>query len=880
MKSNRICSFFVAFGMALSVSAHADLNAGLVASYPFSGNANDATGHGYNGTVIGGVTPATDRFGNANSAYDFDGINDYINLGTTLDVPSWADYTVSVWFLNDGNGQPSCGYGTGYGEKILDKTVFFHDFYINVCPIGNFDAVVPPPKGYVTFVTYESTGDSMQDPNDAIRDGQWHHVVITKRGSHGEMWIDGELKNTSDNVQTVYSWGPLLVGYSLSPDGYQREFFSGKIDDLRIYDRTLSNAEIQELYGKPSSALASLQSLGDINADGAQDIAVLLHDSAAGTNKAIVKNAATDALVQTVVFNDKSTPKKFMTVPDLNGNGTPELLLLGSGVPQVEVRDSLTGALLKTISFTSSYAAVDVAVVPDQNGNGASELALLGKHVSNGSVRVETRDALSGNVVATTFFSKNCGAQQVLALPDVDGNGVPELAVLCYTAGASINKVEIRNLNGTLLRNVSLLKSAEYSQLTLIDDVNGNGSADLALLRQRPALNMLHVVIVDPATGATVKQVAFNHHYAPVKFVTVPDLNGNGIAELALLGHNAADGSTKAEVRDAFTGAAVKNVWFDKAFAPQDLAAIPDMNGNGAAELGMLGLRTSGSERRVFVKDAGSSASINSIDFTERFVPAKMVAAGGGQTCGLKTDGSVGCWGWDLFAKATPPAGSFSQISAGHHHNCGVKIDGSVACWGGNNDGEGAPPAGSFSQVSAGVNHTCALKSDRTVACWGKDDKGQSTPHTGRFSEVSAGGWHTCGLKADSSVVCWGYNEYGQSTPPGGGFIQLSGGTDHTCGVKTDGSVACWGSDWFGESSPPVGTFRQVSAGMSHSCAVKTDGTVACWGDNTYGGATPPMGSFRQVSAGFGYTCGIKSNGRVACWGANYYGQTDPPPGW
>jgi len=55
-----------------------DLNLGLKAYYPFSGNANDASGNGYNGVLQGNVQLTTDRFGNANSAYQFDGNNDGI----------------------------------------------------------------------------------------------------------------------------------------------------------------------------------------------------------------------------------------------------------------------------------------------------------------------------------------------------------------------------------------------------------------------------------------------------------------------------------------------------------------------------------------------------------------------------------------------------------------------------------------------------------------------------------------------------------------------------------------------------------------------------------------------------------------------------------
>ena len=64
-------------------------------------------------------------------------------------------------------------------------------------------------------------------------------------------------------------------------------------------------------------------------------------------------------------------------------------------------------------------------------------------------------------------------------------------------------------------------------------------------------------------------------------------------------------------------------------------------------------------------------------------------------------------------------------VSAGGNHNCGVKTDGSIVCWGKNDDGQCDPPDGSFQPVSAGGEHTCGVKTDGSVACWGLNDDGQ-----------------------------------------------------------------------------------------------------------------------------------------------------------
>ena len=254
------------------------------------------------------------------------------------------------------------------------------------------------------------------------------------------------------------------------------------------------------------------------------------------------------------------------------------------------------------------------------------------------------------------------------------------------------------------------------------------------------------------------------------------------------------------------------------------------------------------------------------------------ISAGSEHTCGVGTDGYVGCWGSDLAGKASPPDGEFLSVAAGWTHTCGVRADGTVACWGGGDDDE-EPPGGEFISVSAGNSHNCGVRTDGSVACWGDNDDGEASPPAGQFVSVSAGTNHTCGIRADASVACWGDGYDGQPTPPEGEFVSVS--VDyHTCGIRADASVACWGDAYAGAplaaGTPPEGDFVSVSVG-GHSCGVRTDGSVACWGSDHLGQSSPPEGEFSSVSAGDYHTCGIRADASVACWGSDNNGEASPP---
>jgi hypothetical protein len=249
-------------------------------------------------------------------------------------------------------------------------------------------------------------------------------------------------------------------------------------------------------------------------------------------------------------------------------------------------------------------------------------------------------------------------------------------------------------------------------------------------------------------------------------------------------------------------------------------------------------------------------------------------------------DGYVGNDGDSDDADGTS-LGCWAHITVGRDHSCGLKSDGSISCWGCNTNGQHNSPEGSFVAIDSGMTHTCAIDQAGAVSCWGSNTSNSLNAPDAVFSSIACGLNYCCGITdaATDNIRCWGDNSYGQSTPPPGTYAQVSvGDSRHSCAVDTAGVMSCWGFDYgqTGTASPlavPADAAGEVRVGHKFTMALKPDGSAIGWGANTAGQATPPEAIFTDIRGGVVHSCGLREDGSLVCWGSNTLGRTDSPPG-
>ena len=200
---------------------------GLVAEYLFNGNANDTSGNGNNGTVYGAVL-TTDRKGNTNSAYGFDGANDYIESVNNISITGSADRTVCIWLnpLASSKVLSFLGWGQGYSSG---------DNFLKLAPSG-------------TIILNFNYNDHYTPTNVVLRN-KWQLITSVYSGGVMKMYVDNKLTtNISMSINTGAS--PLTLGMvtRLEVVSGWSDYFYGSIDDVRIYNRVLTSDEIMALY--------------------------------------------------------------------------------------------------------------------------------------------------------------------------------------------------------------------------------------------------------------------------------------------------------------------------------------------------------------------------------------------------------------------------------------------------------------------------------------------------------------------------------------------------------------------------------------------------------------------------------------------------------
>jgi len=205
----------------------------MVAHFPLDGCLNDISGNGHI-CKVSGAELTTDKSGNQNSAYRFDGIDDNIigNANTNFEL---TERTLSVWVMSLSKGNQSI---VGYLNKEGHQ-----GYMLGIRGDGTFTCFED------NFNSNDTTGEWEHAYSDKpyAGDEAWHFLVGLRRNDTTYLYVDNKRQTGIAVLSPTFTLNSnIMVGQAKTDILFHN--FKGKIDDIRFYDRALSDSELTTLY--------------------------------------------------------------------------------------------------------------------------------------------------------------------------------------------------------------------------------------------------------------------------------------------------------------------------------------------------------------------------------------------------------------------------------------------------------------------------------------------------------------------------------------------------------------------------------------------------------------------------------------------------------
>ena len=412
--------FVIPFGMSQDLPSYVPTD-GLVAYYPFNGNANDESGNGYHGTV-NGATLTADRLENNEKAYSYNGKDTFITLSNNFfDGADNGTYTINFWTKNFQKN-----------SRIFYKGGSWKDLIIDI----NSDN-----KVQYSFINGTNSTWNHLTSNNSLEQDKWYNITIRHEIGEINLYLNGTFEaqlQTNDVVDWSTSINTPCAGIGMH---FGKNYnnctvdvgYHGVIDDFGIWDRALSEQEIQNLY---NSSTADILLNGTVSAENNQIKNVANPtDALDAVTKSYVDNSVSNTYTQSEVdaiiseaiaglqiqIDALQSTSGSGTVTDQDGNSYPyltygdqvwtvknaEMVTYRDGTPIPQVTDATEWANLTTGAWCyydnnpskgKLYNWYAVAGIHDDDENTPNkELAPEGWHVPSDAEWTELENYLIAN---------------------------------------------------------------------------------------------------------------------------------------------------------------------------------------------------------------------------------------------------------------------------------------------------------------------------------------------------------------------------------------------------------------------------------------------------------------------------------------------------
>lgn len=416
---------------------------------------------------------------------------------------------------------------------------------------------------------------------------------------------DAELDGDDDTLSNLIEFG---FGTNPNDDDSDGDDITDNIDNYPLLSNTVDSA----FYN------GQLIILPDLTSDGVKELGVLTINTELSQVTLELLDGKNRESVRIIVWsNIYSDPTIALhVIEDISGNGISEVGLFGvrdsannEGKPQMFVRDLATGARVNVFNWPANWKQAHPVVLKDMTNDGIAEIALQGRFKEGSRPQLVVKSGSNTATIDTFSYPDLFIDPLFYQHSDMDDDGVPEISA--FGRIARNNKVQIKIASGVdskdRFKAYNFPDKWEDISWVKLDDSNGDDIADWGLFGTNKQDGRPQLIVKD----GTDPKGALRLHAWPsaillAKFFAIPDINGDGVDEVAAAGIRT-NGRHQFQIQDGVDrNNVLVNYNLNLNLQNVSYHVLPDLTDDGLAEIGFMGVNSAG-EYELIIRDGDAT---------------------------------------------------------------------------------------------------------------------------------------------------------------------------------------------------------------------------------------------------------------------------------
>lgn len=358
----------------------------------------------------------------------------------------------------------------------------------------------------------------------------------------------------------------------------------------------------------PTLYTGQMHILPDTNGDGISELGIMTVDTAESTVNLVILSGKDRSELNEVVWVDRYDDSSISlhVMADMNDNGVDDIALFGiqdsvgnEGKAQAFVRDLMTGNKVgATVNWVANWTEITPMIMEDMNGDGLSEIAIQGRFKEGNRPQLVVKIGGTNSIMDTYSYPDLFVSPQYYQHSDINGDGFPEVST--FGRLSKNNKIQVKIASGidAGTRSPAYNFPDKWDDISWhrLDDSNADGQDDWGMfgtLREDGRPQLVNKNGTSPMGALRI--FAWPAEMQDAKFFMIPDMNNDGVNEVAAAGVRSNNGRFQFQVQDGTDrNMVLANHNLNLNLTNVTYHVLPDMNGDEMAEIGFLGMNASG----------------------------------------------------------------------------------------------------------------------------------------------------------------------------------------------------------------------------------------------------------------------------------------------